>query len=162
MPRHQRGNPQASPGSQRQLRVGEFLRRSAVIVVAMAALSAPAYAEVCDKAAGEWWRTEHGPVWLLNIAHPPLVTWFIIGGTLLFVSTIKSSWPGYLLAVVPALFALLGLSDVLAPDEHVIPATWHEGCRSIPTDLFDAGFYFFFALLLAFTAWRKSRRPALR
>jgi hypothetical protein len=143
--------------SQRQLRVGEAFRR-AFTALATLLLSTPSYAEVCDKAAGESWRPEHGPVWLLNpVGGVPFTSLILVAG--LFIAG-RYRWVGYLgSAILVAFAAVLAFADLI-PEHDIYLMQVREGCRSHRADLMNLGLMTAFAVAYTWFGYRAHRRAA--
>jgi hypothetical protein len=111
-------------------------------VIAIIALLTAASAEVCDKAVGDDWRSEHGPVWLLNPVGFPVDLTLLIGG-LALVRITRQRWLGYVALGLIALSIYGHLYDVILQHQ-VYQFELSEGCRSVATDLLNV------VLLIAF------------
>lgn len=145
--------------SQRQQRGAGSLRHAyAALLVVL--LSTPSYAEVCDKAVGEGWRPEHGPVWLLNPLGGTPFTLLILTAGLFLARTF--SWVGYLgSAALVSFAAALVFFDVI-PEHDIYLMQIREGCRSHRTDLMDLGLIAAFAFAYTWLGYRaqSSRRAS--
>ena len=153
MARHQHRDRPAST-SQRQFRIGELVRH-ALVVPPLLFAPALASAEVCDKAVGEGWRSENGPVWLLNPNGFPIGLAILIGGLVLVVAT-KLRWFAYLVSAF-LVFSAGGIVFAdLVPGHDIYLAQIREGCRSYQTDLMDVGLIITFGFAYAWLGhWTK-------
>jgi hypothetical protein len=115
----------------------------------------PAIAEVCDKAVGESWLPEHGPVWLFNpIGWPTGLTLIVVGFGL--AAIFKSRWLAYLISALLASGAVLAGLDLIQRHD-VYLSEIREGCRSVPTDLMDAAILLVLAAVFALFGYRMVR-----
>src|SRR5713101_4537489 len=133
--------------SQRALRAPQFVRyalAAAIVGVATLLQQTAATAEVCDKAVGENWRPWDGPVWLLNPVGFLIGLTALVGAVALVVVT-RQRWLGYVASGLLALVIVGDLSDIISLHE-VYRYELKEGCRSVPTDLFDIGLLTTFAV----------------
>jgi hypothetical protein len=100
-------------------------------------VAAPASAEVCDKAVGETWQPNDGPVWLLNPVGFPYALLFFLGLLVLLVITRFRwlRWLAYAVSSFLVLGAALLLFADLIPQHEIYLMQVQEGCRSYRTDL---------------------------
>jgi hypothetical protein len=146
-PTHQAYGP-----SQRSSRVGKLMTH----VLLLLTLPTPVLGEVCDKAVGESWLPEHGPVWLLNPVGFPFALVVLIGW-LVLAGMSKSVWPGIIGAALLSLPVALGVADALTPDTEASDmwlAMLKEGCVSTRTQLMGTGVAAVFALAYALLGLR--------
>ena len=119
-------------------------------------LPSPAFADVCDKAVGESWMPEDGPVWILNPAGFPSGIVFFTLMVLLVLAT-KSRVVGILAAALAISYAAIHILDVVE-NHPVYRAMIREGCRSIPTDLIQIAIFTTFAALVSWLGVRLSKK----
>jgi hypothetical protein len=140
-----------------------IIHRTAVngaVFLLMLAAQTPAVAEVCDKAVGDSWRLEDGPVWFLNPTGFPTGLTILIG-FLLVVTIAKRRWLAYLMSSVVIIAAAIAIFADLLPQHAIYLAQLREGCRSLPTDLLDVGILILFALLYVWMGHRGDLQPSL-
>ena len=160
--------------SQRQLRVGELVRQT-ILLVPLLVFVFPAMAEVCDKVAGEQWRPTDGPVGTYVLGLPlidilPLAAWTILFGIfcllilVIFVGgQIKlvqryAPYVGYLSAAFLVIAALIELINVAQPDAVHVGAV-KEGCMTVFTEWTGMGILILAATLIGLAAYRIKRIP---
>jgi hypothetical protein len=134
-----------------------------LLVLVLLFLPTTASAEICDKAVGEAWRSEHGPVWLLNPVGFPLGLTNLVGG-LILLAVVRVQWLQWFGYGVSALLVLGNISLVLAdliPQHDIYLAQIREGCRSYRTDLMSMGLTLAFAVIYAWLGYRVRRRTAV-
>src|ERR1700741_748361 len=100
----------ASGGSHLPVRIGKLVR-----VLLFLPFPTPVFAELCDKAVGESWQPEHGPVWLLNPLGFPLGL-AVLTGVLVWVGVAKSGRRGFICAFLILGIAAIGLMPTDDPD----------------------------------------------
>jgi hypothetical protein len=141
----------APGGSQLPLRVGE-------LVLLFLSIPTPVFGELCDKAVGESWLPEHGPVWLLNpVGFPTGLA--VLTGVLVWVGIAKGGWPGFICASLILVIVAIGLMPVDDPDPMWL-ALLKEGCFSERANLMNTYVLIVFALAYAFLGFRARKRRA--
>jgi hypothetical protein len=122
-----------------------------------------ANAEICDKAVGETWRSEDGPVWLLNPVGFPSALTILIGGLILLAmaKARRFQWFGYVVSAFLVLIAAIAVSADLIPQHDIYLAQIREGCRSYRTDLMNVALFLAFALMYAWQGYRIRRGAAI-
>jgi len=131
--------------------------RQATFATSTLMMITSAAAEVCDKAVGEAWQAEHGPVWLLNPVGFPIGLTLLICG-LALVAVTRNRWIGIVGAVLLLLYASALVFADLVPQHYVYIAQIREGCRSYRTDLMDLALIATFALAYVWLGHRGKHR----
>jgi hypothetical protein len=144
----------APDGSQRPLRAGKLVRQ----VLLFLPIPTPVFAELCDKAVGESWRPEHGPVWLLNPVGFPIGL-AVLTGVLVWVGVAKSGWPGFICASLILGIVAIGLMPTNDPDPMWL-SLLKEGCISERANLMNTYVLVAFAFAYAFLGFIARMRRA--
>jgi hypothetical protein len=103
-------------------------------LVGVLSAAAPALAEVCDKAAGDHWMPEDGP--MLVLGYGRAFTVCVVVGCLLAAYVVRRAAALPLMVIGAGLFAIgvAALTDgVFAPDIYM--AAVREGCRALRADI---------------------------
>jgi hypothetical protein len=153
MPRHHQ-KPSVRGGTQPQLRVGKLVRQVLLFLL----FPTPVFAELCDKAVGENWGPEHGPVWLLNpVGFPTGLA--VLTGVLVWVGVAKSGWPGFVCASLILVIVAIGFIPTNDPDPMWL-ALFKEGCISERTNLMNTYVLVVFGFAYAFLGFVARMRRA--
>jgi hypothetical protein len=135
----------------------------AILALALLILPTIANAEICDKAVGDAWRREHGPVWLLNPVGFPFGLIFL-AGTLILLAVVRIQWfqwLGYFVAALLLLGTFLLIVADLIPQHDIYMAQIREGCRSYRTDLMNVAVSVPLAAFYAWLGYRVRHRAAV-
>lgn len=155
--RRQRDTGTSHTPSQPRLRGGEFVQFVTMVLASTLVMLSPAFAEVCDKVAGDNWQPADGPVWTFHLASG-LPTGFILVGGLVLVGFAQLRWLAYGGSTILAIMIAFVLTDMIQMHD-VYRAAIREGCRSFETDLFNLGLMIAFALAYAWLGYRAKRPP---
>jgi hypothetical protein len=114
--------------------VGALLTRTVAGLLALAATPRLAFAEVCDKVAGESWRVGDAPIAFVATIYDRPVPWLIFVACCFFLMfALRVRWLGYVGLAAVAAFAFSIRITLGLPDE-VIAGAVKEGCVSWKAD----------------------------
>ncbi|WP_159079845.1 hypothetical protein [Methyloceanibacter sp. wino2] len=122
----------------------------------------PAFAEVCDKGVGEYWRLADGPAWLLNpaatsfnpIGFPITLSLLAIG--LVCVAYFRLWWLAFPISAWCILVSLLLVANAVEPGPFYEDSL-REGCLSPLTNAADIAIWVAFAATYFLFGYRASR-----
>jgi hypothetical protein len=116
----------------------------------------PAFAEVCDKVAGEDWDPASG-IWG-KIFRPAWLLLFVFLPTLLLAACFhcRAIWSSWILAILMiAIFVLGNVRSI--DDDQILQAAINEGCHNYSLGVFEHFIWLIYALSFAFTGWRSNK-----